>query len=85
MSQTNKFMRGTPLLIGDNTVPGLKLPEELSRLIPEIIQTCHDFNLDFYPIVVQKLTYDEISEGVWDTGNCKKDMSTGDIVSTKWS
>ena len=59
---TNKFMRGTPLLIGDNTVPGLKLPEDVSVLIPKIIQECHDFNLDFYPIVVQKLTYDEISE-----------------------
>jgi len=62
MSITNKFMHGTPILCGDNTVPGLKLPEELAKLVPEIIKACHNFGLDFYPIVVQKLTYDEISE-----------------------
>ena len=62
MSILNKFMMGTPILCGDNTVPGLKLPEELAKLVPAIIKACHEFDLEFYPIVVQKLTYDEISE-----------------------
>jgi len=58
----SKFIRGTPLLIADNTIPGLKLPEEISKLIPTIIKACSDFGLDFYPIIVQMLTYAEISE-----------------------
>lgn len=58
----NKFMRGSPLLVGDNTVPGLKLPPELAKVIPKIIQECKNFGLDFYPIIIQKLTYDEMSE-----------------------
>lgn len=55
-------MKGSPLLVGDNRIPGLKIPEHLESLIPHIIKECQDFGLDFYPIVVQKLTYDEISE-----------------------
>ena len=57
-----KFMRGSPLLMGDNRTPGLRLPADLEVLIPQIIKVCEGFGLDFYPIVVQKLTYDEISE-----------------------
>jgi stage V sporulation protein R len=58
----SKFFHGASLLQGDNTVPGLQLPEEIKKLIPTIFQTCRDFGLDFYPTVVQMLTYDEISE-----------------------
>jgi len=61
-NKTNQFMHGSSLLIGDNTIPGLKIPEELRVLIPDIIKECRDFGLDFYPTVVQMLTYDEISE-----------------------
>lgn len=59
---TSKMMRGTPLLLGDNTTPGLQLPEELEKLVPTIVGECRDLGLDFYPIVIQKLTYDEMSE-----------------------
>lgn len=59
---SNKFMHGAPLLIGDNTVPGVQLPKELKELIPVILKACKDWGLDFYPTVVQLLTYDEISE-----------------------
>lgn len=58
----SNFMKGSPLLTGDNTTPGLDLPEEIAVLIPEIKQKCRDFGLDFYPTIVQMLTYDEISE-----------------------
>lgn len=58
----SKFMNGSPLLIGDNRIPGLKIPEDLEGLIPQIVKECGEFGLDFYPIVVQKLTYDEMSE-----------------------
>lgn len=59
---SSKFMYGTSLLMGDNTVPGLTIPDELKKLIPDIFKECKGFGLDFYPTVVQMLTYDEISE-----------------------
>lgn len=62
MSNTSKFLRGSPVLCGDNTIPGLKLPKELNDLLPKIFQSCRDFGLDYYPTVVEKLSYDEISE-----------------------
>jgi stage V sporulation protein R len=58
----NKFFHGSSLLQGDNTVPGLQIPDELKKLIPDIFKACREFGLDFYPTVVQMLTYDEISE-----------------------
>lgn len=57
-----KFMHGQPILLGDNTVPGVQLPKKLKELIPIILKACRDWGLDFYPTVVQLLTYDEISE-----------------------
>lgn len=59
---SSKFFHGSSLLMGDNTTPGLQIPEELKKLIPDIFKACKDFGLDFYPTVVQMLTYDEISE-----------------------
>ena len=59
---SSKFMHGAPLLLGDNTVPGVQLSKELKELIPKILKACKDWGLDFYPTVVQLLTYDEISE-----------------------
>lgn len=59
---SNKFMHGAPLLLGDNTIPGVQLSKELKEYIPKILQACRDWGLDFYPTVVQLLTYDEISE-----------------------
>ena len=59
---SSKFMHGAPILLGDNTVPGVQLSKELKELIPKILKACKDWGLDFYPTVVQLLTYDEISE-----------------------
>lgn len=59
---THKFMKGSPLLLGDNTVPGVRIPAELQKIMPKIFQSVRDFGCDFYPTVVQMLTYDEISE-----------------------
>jgi len=56
------FMHGAPMLLGNNTVPGVQLSPELKMYIPKILQACRDWGLDFYPTVVQLLTYDEISE-----------------------
>lgn len=58
----SKFQWGSPLLMGDNTTPGLQLPPEIKAVMPDIFKACRDFGLDFYPTIVQMLTYDEISE-----------------------
>jgi stage V sporulation protein R len=55
-------MHGSPVLMGDNTIPGVSLPPELKKLLPEIYKKVSDFGCDFYPTVVEMLTYDEISE-----------------------
>lgn len=49
-------------LVGDNTIPGIQLPDDLKALLPEVFQTCREYGLDFYDTVVQMLTYDEMSE-----------------------
>ena len=59
---TDKFMYGSSILQGSSTTPGVSIPHELKVLIPDILKACTDFGLDFYPTVVQMLTYDEISE-----------------------
>ena len=59
---TDKFMYGSSILQGSATTPGVSIPHELKVLIPDILKACTDFGLDFYPTVVQMLTYDEISE-----------------------
>lgn len=55
-------MHGTPILMGDNTIPGLKIPKELDELLPNILKAVKDFGCDCYPTVVQMLAYDEMSE-----------------------
>lgn len=58
----SKFFHGSSLLIGNNTIPGVQLPNELRDFAQKILYACRDWGLDFYPTVVQLLTYDEISE-----------------------
>jgi stage V sporulation protein R len=58
----HRFMHGSRLLMGNATVPGVPMTKELRELIPTILKACTDFGLDYYPTVVQMLTYDEISE-----------------------
>ena len=59
---SNKFFHGSSILHGNCTVPGVPLPEELKKLIPTIFKECKDYGLDYYPTIVQMLSYDEISE-----------------------
>lgn len=58
----NKFMMGSPVLMGDNRIPGVQVPDNLKRLLPEIYRKVSDFGCDFPPTVVEMLTYDEMSE-----------------------
>lgn len=58
----SNFSRGISLLIGDNTIPGIDIPDELKVHVNTIFNRCREFGLDFYPTIVQFLTYDQISE-----------------------
>lgn len=58
----SKMLSGSPILMGNNTIPGVKVHPEVKDLIPRIEKVCRDSGLEFYPIVVEFLTYDEISE-----------------------
>lgn len=62
MSDISKMMSGSPVLLGNNTIPGVRVPKEVADQIPTIFKACRDFGLDFYPTIVEFLTYDEISE-----------------------
>ena len=55
-------MSGTPILMGDNTIPGIKLHKELKPLIPKIEEACRKMGLDYYPIVVEIVSYSDMSE-----------------------
>ena len=59
---SNKFMYGSPILLGNSTTPGAQIPPELKKLIPDILKACTDFGLDYYPPIIQMLTHDEMSE-----------------------
>jgi len=61
-SSGNTMLHGSPILLDDNTVPGVKYTPQLEEIIPRVIQACLDFGLDPYPPVVELLTYDDISE-----------------------
>lgn len=61
-SQGDTMLHGSPILLGDNTVPGVQYTPELEEVIPKVIKACEDFGLDPYPPIIELLTYDEISE-----------------------
>lgn len=62
MGRLSKMLSGSPILMGNNTIPGVKIHPEVLEQIPLIFEECKKFGLDFYPTVVEFLTYDEISE-----------------------
>jgi stage V sporulation protein R len=59
---SSRFFHGSPILLGSNTVPGVQIPPELKKVIPDIFKACDDFGLDYYPPIIQMLTHDEMSE-----------------------
>lgn len=58
----SRFFHGMPLLVGDSTIPGLSLPDELVKLLPAIFQAVKDLGGDCYDTIIHKLSYDQISE-----------------------
>jgi stage V sporulation protein R len=58
----SKFMRGSALLEGSDTTPGCHLTDEEKRIFSEALVKSRDYGLDFYPTIIQKVRYDEMSE-----------------------
>lgn len=58
----SQHLYGSPILMGDNTIPGVQHTDELKEVIPRIIKACLEFGLNPYPPAIELLTYDEISE-----------------------
>jgi stage V sporulation protein R len=56
------MLSGSPILLGDNTIPGVELPKEVKAVIPKIFEICRKRGLDFYPTIIEKVTYDDMSE-----------------------
>lgn len=56
------LLSNTPILMGDNTVPGLEIPKEIMEVMPDIFKAADDFGLDYYETIVEWMTYDGISE-----------------------
>ena len=56
------MLSGSPILMGDNTIPGVRIPREVQEQIPVIFKAVKDFGIDHQPPVIEFLTYDEISE-----------------------
>src|SRR5690606_26888511 len=61
-SHFSKFINGSPILVGDSTIPGVQIDPKLRELIPTIFKAVADFGCDYYETVVQMLTADEMSE-----------------------
>lgn len=58
----SKMMSGTPILVGDNTIPGLKIHKEVEAQLPRIHEECKKMGLDYYPVIVEFVRYDEMAE-----------------------
>lgn len=58
----SKMQSGSPILTGDNTIPGLKIHKEVKAVLPQIEEACVKMGLDYYPIVVEFVRYDEMAE-----------------------
>jgi stage V sporulation protein R len=59
---SSKFMRGSPLLDCGQTTPGCHLTIEEKKVFNQVLRISKDYGLDFYPTIIQKVKYDEMSE-----------------------
>lgn len=56
------LIQPAPLLTGDMTIPGDSIPEEIQKIIPETMDICRKVGLDFYPTVIEFLSWDAMAE-----------------------
>jgi stage V sporulation protein R len=53
---------GSPILQGNNTIPGVPVHKEVVEILPQIEAACKGMGLDYYPIILEFVCYDEMSE-----------------------
>lgn len=58
----SRMLSGTPILEGDNTIPGLKIHKEVLDVLPVIEKETKEMGLDYPPFVVEFVRYDEMAE-----------------------
>ena len=58
----SRMMSGSPILMGDRSIPGVPVHKELLEVLPTIEANCRKMGLDYYPIVIEFVRYDEMSE-----------------------
>jgi stage V sporulation protein R len=56
------MMSGSSLLEADNNVPGLKVHKEVLALFPQIEAACKKMGLEYYPVILEFVRYDEMAE-----------------------
>lgn len=55
------LIQPAPLLTGDMTIPGDPIPEDIQKMIPEIMEICRKIGLDFHPTVIEFLGWDAMA------------------------
>jgi hypothetical protein len=73
----SKMLSGSPILTGDNTTPGLRIHKEVRAVLPQIEAACCKMGLDYYPIIVEFVRYDEMAELASYGGFSPSDIRTG--------
>ena len=59
---SDRLLKGSPILHGNDTVPGVSVPKEFMDLLPTVLQKCTEFGLDYFPPILEMLDYDHMSE-----------------------
>ena len=58
----SRMMSGSSILTGNNTVPGIKIHKEVGAVLPQIESACRKMGLEYRPIIVEFVRYDEMAE-----------------------
>lgn len=57
-----KYLIGSTVLNGESRIPGVEIPDDLKKVLPDVFKAVTNYGCDYYPTVVQMLSYDEMSE-----------------------
>lgn len=58
----SRMLSGSPILQGDRSTPGVPVHKEVLEVLPRIEAECKRMGLDYYPIVLEFVRYDEMAE-----------------------
>lgn len=58
----SRMLSGSPLLQGDRNTPGVPVHQEVLNVLPTIESACKNMGLEYFPIVLEFVRYDEMAE-----------------------